>query len=159
MMKCPECHNMLVADQNSKGAVWHCYDCARSAVNLAVLRKRLDPEIVRVIWHQSEAAQLSSRHCPSCSQLLRAFSGVIHEHGIMLEVCRRCQVVCFSNDELSLLRQDVTEDTLSLEAGKARAQCRIELDRYCQAQARPNDITPLAVECLWVILDVLGGLV
>jgi len=157
-MKCPECQSPLVVVQHSQGAVWHCCDCSRSAVNLAVLRKRLDPEIAQVMWRQSEAAQLSSRHCPSCSQPLRVLSGSLHEHRIILDLCRRCQMVCFSNDELRLFRRDVTEETLSLEARKARAQCRIELDRYGQDQARPNDITSFAEGCLWVILQVLSGL-
>ena len=158
-MKCPECQNTLVANKHPNGATWQCCDCSRSYVNMAVLRKRLDPETVRIIWQQSDTAQLSSRHCPSCSRQFRLFSETVSEHRITLEVCRLCQLICFDHERLSLFRQEVPEDTLSLEARKAIARCRIELDRRCQAVAQATDSTlTLTVECILIILDALGSL-
>ena len=158
-MKCPWCQKTLVVDKHPNGAIWRCSNCPRSCVNMAVLRKRLEPETVGIVWRQTDMAQSSSRHCPSCSRPLKLFSGSINGRRITLDVCRLCQLVCFDNEELGALRQDIPEDTLSLEAREAIARCRIELDRHRQATVPLIESKyELAVECIWIVLYASGSL-
>jgi len=84
------------------------------AVNVAVLRKCLSVKIVREFWLKAtNESEPSNRKCPSCEQVLKAFTVGQYNRKVQLDLCKQCQLIWFDRNELQMFpeAEDVRPDT------------------------------------------------
>ena len=135
-MLCPDCHAKLKLDPAPVGALWACARCGGMAVNLAVLRKYLQKDIVKTFWRRMHTGQPCQRSCPSCRQALRTFSVTVEDLPIHLDLCKVCQLIWFDKGEFGILPpalQVLPEDALSPAAKEKLALLKIQYAHDQQA--------------------------
>lgn len=104
-MQCPSCS----IDLNKKkipggGIFWQCSGCNGRAATLPLLRRQVDPAFIRSLWQQAgQGAPTGLRSCPCCRETMREIAGPAGQDGLVLDLCRSCQLVWFDAGELASL--------------------------------------------------------
>lgn len=100
-MICSKCSGTM-ALMNASGVVTHvCSSCRMSSIGLGALRKAGVPsKVLFPLWKAAKHGPVSSWPCPSCAAPLKTV-----QHGALpeLELCRRCQLLCFDDGEQGAL--------------------------------------------------------
>jgi Zn-finger nucleic acid-binding protein len=117
-------------NQETRGVIWVCGRCKGAAANLAVLRRRLKPGLVKDLWQTmlKEGAP-SYRPCPACHDMMSSFTAKLESAKITLDLCKKCQMIWFDPGELEAMPKappqledmpEVKHDLALLEAYRSR---------------------------------------
>jgi Zn-finger nucleic acid-binding protein len=98
---CPTCNVPLQSQRLEKIRLWKCMSCRGLSISLPTVRKGLTPEAFKKIWHKLSSGNTEpGRPCPGCRKPL---SVVEADGGILIDVCRSCQILWFDDKEFSAL--------------------------------------------------------
>ena len=101
LLICPKCEVSLKIKQIPQSGIWQCGLCQGTMANKAVLRKYLGNDIVKSFWQKAITdSATTDKKCPSCRQPLNMFKVEHNEQRIILDICRRCQIIWFDAGEL-----------------------------------------------------------
>jgi Zn-finger nucleic acid-binding protein len=159
-LTCPSCHVALRANRDPHGAIWVCPDCAGSAANLAILRKRLKEGMANDFWRQAPAqGAVSARPCPACGESMQGFQTPLDGHPVHLDLCRQCQFVWFDAGELEALPKAVIEKA-DVRLREAEAVFGVRLQNELNAAIDHKvEKTKGWLNTGWLALDIALGLI
>src|SRR5687768_9533660 len=99
MLLCPNCNQQLTRNDSPQGLFWLCSHCCGRAVNIAVLRKSVLQEHMRVLWRTVYEKQGEhKRPCPACRKLMLEVSPPPTGHPA-IDVCTSCHFFWFDPTE------------------------------------------------------------
>ncbi|MDW8290616.1 MAG: rhomboid family intramembrane serine protease [Armatimonadota bacterium] len=147
-MLCPRCQEPLTRYRAQAGLVWQCQRCGGRAVALSVLRKAVEPGLVRSLWvAATQGGVPSPLPCPSCRLPMKQAPSVAHVPAA-IDVCERCQFVWTDAGELELMppappEAKPQEPELPPEAKEALALAKVEaLSERARRLRHPADDIP-----------------
>lgn len=164
-MICPRCLEPLMRYRFFAGLVWQCERCGGRAVALSVLRKAVQPQVVRGMWSSVvQGGVRSPLLCPSCRQAMQQVVAP-SPSPVTLEVCSRCQFVWADAIELEQLppasvSAPPKEPDLPPQAKEALALAKVEaLRERARSQAYsseevPDDVFSAALALLGLPVEV-----
>jgi Zn-finger nucleic acid-binding protein len=101
---CPTCDVPLQSQRLEKIRFWKCASCRGLAISLPTVRKGLTPEAFKKIWHKLSSGDTEpGRPCPGCRNPLSVVEADGQGGGILIDVCRSCQILWFDDSEYSAL--------------------------------------------------------
>lgn len=99
---CPACDVLLEAQTPDGIRLWKCPSCRGFAISLPVVRKGLNPEAFKKIWHKLSSGQTESgRSCPGCKKPLSVVEADGQGGALKIDVCRTCHILWFDDKEFS----------------------------------------------------------
>ncbi|MEW6237846.1 MAG: rhomboid family intramembrane serine protease [Candidatus Omnitrophota bacterium] len=97
---CPECQIELSSLNHEGNLFWFCPQCGGGAVNMSVLRKRLEKGTVNYFWKKALNGEgTEKRSCPACGQKMLEVDSSSRSELPLLDVCVPCQFVWFDAGE------------------------------------------------------------
>jgi len=103
MFPCPRCLKILTRTKTEFGLLWSCLDCGGRAINVGMLRPRIEREFMNNLWlsvrDEAEAGKMSIYRCPSCNLPMHA--AIVEGVAGRMEVdgCDTCQFLWFDKGE------------------------------------------------------------
>ncbi len=92
-------------------------------VNLAVLRDNVDKKTVNMFWREAiHSGKHSDKKCPSCRSHLIEFNAVTGKNSVCLDICKKCQLIWFDQDELKQFPHHNLEIPMVVKQEAARAE-------------------------------------
>jgi Zn-finger nucleic acid-binding protein len=129
---CPICEVSLSPIRVQQGSIWRCPTCNGVMANIAVLRRYLGGSIVQNFWRKAIAGSaVAEKKCPSCRRSLSSFKVSKDEQTIVLDICRRCQLLWFDKGELDAFPKVNTEE-LPAKVKRELALLKIESENQFQ---------------------------
>jgi Zn-finger nucleic acid-binding protein len=152
-MICPACQKPLQSKQVPNAMViWGCESCHGAAANMSVLRKYLADNIVSEFWITAiDQSTQSNRKCPSCKQPLSEFSTSSGERRVILDLCKKCQLIWFDKDELEAFPKTKAETASDIERQLALA--RIECGE--ESESKPEGPEGLVGNLCFACIEIL----
>jgi Zn-finger nucleic acid-binding protein len=99
---CPSCNAPLQPQRLEKIRFWKCMSCRGLAISLPTVRKGLTPEAFKTIWQKLSSGETEAgRPCPGCRKPLSVVEAAGQAGGILIDVCRSCQILWFDDNEFS----------------------------------------------------------
>jgi len=137
LLICPKCEVSLKIKQIPQSGIWQCELCHGTMATVAVLRKYLGNDIVKRFWLKAITdSATTDKKCPSCRQPLNMFKVEHNEKKIILDICRRCQIIWFDAGELESFPKTKTKQ-LPPEIREKLALYNIQLENeFDDEQAR-----------------------
>jgi len=110
MLSCPRCSSGRLQKQKTKfGLIWDCRDCSGRTLNLAVLKKMLPADALKVMWRETiKVGKAGKLPCPSCESPMKEFKF----DELDLDLCQYCHLIWFDQKELSQLLDVPFEETI-----------------------------------------------
>jgi len=116
---CPTCNVLLEPQKRGDIRLWKCAACKGLVISLPTVRKGLDPKAFKKIWQQLYSDKAATgRPCPGCRKPLSVVEADGQDSGILIDVCRSCQILWFDDKEFSDLPEAVTEAVPEVEPAK-----------------------------------------
>ena len=126
---CPTCNVVLEAQKLGDVRVWKCASCSGLVVTIPTVRKGLDPKAFKKIWQKLYSAEPDTgRSCPGCRNPLSVVEADAQDAGILIDVCRSCQILWFDDKEFSSLPRvepEAGSETLLEGVQKNRPESRL----------------------------------
>ena len=120
-MRCPRCHRPLLRSLRPPLDVWACVHCHGCTANLTALRRVILPDALQRAWNLTIGhVRKSLLRCPSCARAMN----VVPTDGVIIDMCRPCQLMWFDPGELDALPHRST-DELAAEERSAAARSRL----------------------------------
>lgn len=128
---CPICDTDLKFNTTSYGKIYECEFCLGKMVNLAVLRKNIEKNIVNQFWRQACNAEIiTDKRCPSCRQSLKEINARLFDDEIILDICQKCQAIWFDSGELESIPVKRIEPSENIKKTVALAEVKLETERH-----------------------------
>ena len=126
---CPTCDVSLQSQKPGGVLLWKCASCSGLVVSLPTVRKGLKPQEFKKIWQQLYSGKTKTgRPCPGCKKPLTVVKADGQDDEILIDVCRRCQVLWFDDKEFSSLPRAEPEPVLEYvpeSRSKSRPESRL----------------------------------
>jgi len=120
-MRCPRCHRPLFRSLRAPLRVWACVHCRGCTANLTALRRVILPEALQRAWNLTIGrVRKSLLRCPSCARAMN----VVPTDGVIIDMCRPCQLMWFDPGELDALPHRSAEE-LAAEERRSTARSRL----------------------------------
>lgn len=104
---CPTCNVLLEAQKPEGIRLWQCPSCRGFAISLPTVRKGMNPQAFKKIWHRLSSGETETgRPCPGCRKPLRVVQADGRGGALTIDVCRTCQILWFDDKEFSDLPKD-----------------------------------------------------
>ncbi len=161
MFACPACHAVLNRAIAADGILWMCPACNGRAVNVALLRRRINREHFNRIWQTIwEGDVRTDRKCPACEKPMIEVPVRPPPDPLVLDACKACQFVWFDASELEKIPapppQPSAEEAfhkLPLEARQIIAEHKV---REMGEQARREEAARSVTSNPWLdVVDVI----
>ena len=106
MLSCPTCSGRLCRSRTRDGKVYPCLSCGGRAVALGVLRTSAKPDFLRRLRHKAAHTPIEeAKSCPLCERAMAKVNFAAHDDGVVLDLCRPCQIIWFDPTEYEEVRQ------------------------------------------------------
>lgn len=133
--RCPNCGVGLEEMNTKAGILFACPACSGAMISLAVLRRSVNPDAIRLIWQNVTHSQTPGpRLCPACEQHMMPVPATSQPTAPTLDVCRLCQMIWFDPSEYDAMPKPPpppkADKPLSPEAKQALAMFRAEHAGY-----------------------------
>ena len=107
---CPTCKVSLEPQKLGDVRLWNCLSCNGLVISIPTVRKGMKPREFKTIWQQLYSDDVETgRPCPGCRNPLSVLKADGKDGGILIDVCRSCQVLWFDDKEFSSLPRVVPE--------------------------------------------------
>lgn len=137
---CLTCDSVLEARSEEDFDMWSCTKGHGLAVTMSEAHVRFQEDEIQQLWRASKDGEQLGTKCAMCSQpLVRASVGVDDDESfegaagdgenstsITAEICRTCQFIWLSTDELNVLPADLPDEEMAVEAAAALQQVQVE---------------------------------
>ena len=107
---CPICNVLLQRQKLGDVRLWNCPSCSGLVISIPTVRKGMKPGEFRKIWQQLYSDDIETgRPCPGCKKPLSVLKADGQDGGLLIDVCRSCQILWFDDKEFSSLPRVVPE--------------------------------------------------